>query len=298
MNEIVMIAQWGRGKMYNEYQNSMIAAGLATGTVNLRMHHLEHLMRRHPNPLDVTEIDLINYMASKRDLGAAARLNIRSSIRKFYGWAVRYQYLEKDPSGILDSIKVPRLIPRLAPDDDIMMSLIGAPDDETAMILLGRLACLRLTELSTLHTSHRENDILRVTGKGSKMRMVPINDELLPVLLRLERINNGGYYFPGRFGGHLHPQSVNKIMTRRTGWNPHALRHAGATAAYKATHDLRAVQELLGHASLATTERYLHVGLDEVRAAARGTSMTSTVRSPHYPAYDAPKTQVRTQRAA
>lgn len=271
--------------LFHQYTNAMYAQGLAESTIRIRLHHLEHLAHRHRNLLELTELDLQEYLASKRLLSPSARTNIRSSIRKFYRFAVRAGYLEHDPAERLDTIHVPRIIPRLAPDDDIQLSLIGAPDSETAMILLGRLACLRLTELTTLHSSHRENDLLRVTGKGSKMRMVPINDELFPVLLRLEESNGRGYYFPGRFGGHMHPQSVNKIITRRTGWNPHSLRHAGATAAYRATRDLRAVQELLGHASLATTERYLHVGLDEVRAAAKGTAMISTIRSPHYEAF-------------
>jgi site-specific recombinase XerD len=71
----------------------------------------------------------------------------------------------------------------------------------------------------------------------------------------------------------MHPQSVNKIITRVTGWNPHSLRHAAATVAYEGTHDLRAVQELLGHSSLATTERYLHVRVDQVRAAVNATRL-------------------------
>lgn len=271
--------------MYTEYTNSMIAAGLAIGTIKIRIQHLDHIRRIHPDLLTVRTTDLEAFMASKQKLSAETRKNYRASIQKFYRWATKRGYLERDPSADLETIRIPRLIPRLAPDDDIMLALIGAPDHEQAMILLGRLACLRLTELTTLHTQHRENDLLRVTGKGNKQRMVPINDNLMPILLRLERINGGGYYFPGRFAGHMHPQAVNKIITRRTGWNPHSLRHAGATAAYRATHDLRAVQELLGHASLATTQRYLHVGLDEVRAAARGTSMVSTARSSHYPAF-------------
>lgn len=260
----------------------MLASGLATSTIKLRLQHIEHLRRVHPDPLIVTEKQLVAYMASKSRQGPSARGNIRASLRKFYRWAKRAGYLDKNPAKILEPIHVPRVIAKLAPDDDIALSLIGAPDHEQGMILLGRLACLRLSELSGLHTSMRENDLLRVVGKGSKMRMVPISDELMPVLLKLERINGGGYYFPGRFGGHMHPQAVNKIITRRTGWNPHSLRHAGATAAYRATKDLRAVQELLGHASLATTERYLHVGLDEVRAAAQGTALTSTAKSPHF----------------
>jgi len=268
--------------MLTEYTNYMLAAGLTTGTVRLRLLHLDHLRRAHPTLTAVTGSQLQAYLARKHMLAAESRKSIRGSLCKFYGWAHRAGHIPADPSLILDPIHVPRLIPRLAPDDEIQLSLIGAPDDEKAMILLGRLACLRLTELSTLHTSHRERDLLRVTGKGGKQRMVPINDDLMPALLKLERASAGGYYFPGRFGGHMHPQAVNKIITRRTGWNPHSLRHAGATAAYRSTRDLRAVQELLGHASLATTERYLHVGLDEVRAAAQGTAMMS-IRSPRSP---------------
>lgn len=272
--------------MINQYRNHMLAAGLTKGTIGLRLLHIEQLRHVYPELASVTGAELQSYLASKHRYSAEYRKSIRTSICKFYKWAYRASLIELDPSVILDPIKVPTLIPRLAPDDDVQLALIGAPVDETAMVLLGRLACLRLTELSTLHTRHREGDLLRVTGKGGKQRMVPINDDLMPVLLALERQQPGpGYYFPGRFGGAMHPQSVNKIITRRTGWNPHSLRHAGATAAYRATRDLRAVQELLGHSSLATTERYLHVGLEEIRAAARGTAMISSVRSPHFPQY-------------
>lgn len=269
--------------MYTRYANSMLAANLAESTIRLRMRDIEQLRRVYPDPLTVTEQDLVDYLASKKTLGASALGNVRASLRKFYRWAKKNNYVKKNPAKALDRINVPRVIARLAPDDDIAVSLIGAPDDEQAMILLGRLACLRLAEITGLHSSMRENDLLRVVGKGSKMRMVPINDELMTILLRLERINGGGYYFPGRFGGHVHTTTIYTKIQARTGWNPHSLRHAGATAAYRATKDLRAVQELLGHASLATTERYLHVGLDEVRAAAQGTALRSSVKSPHYP---------------
>lgn len=266
------------------YTNSMLAANLAASTIKLRVRDIEMLRRVYPDLLAVTEQQLVDYLAGERTrLGASALGNVRSSLRKFYRWAKKNHYIEKNPAKGLERIPVPRVIARLAPDDDIAVSLIGAPDDEQAMILLGRLACLRLSEITGLHTSMREGDLLRITGKGSKMRMVPINDELMSVLLRLERAGGTGYYFPGRFGGAVHTTTIYTKIQTRTGWNPHSLRHAGATAAYRATKDLRAVQELLGHASLATTQRYLHVGLDEVRAAARGTSMRTTVRSPHFP---------------
>jgi len=284
-SEIVALHQFKGDKMLHFYTNAMIAAGLAESTIKLRIHHIRRFQRDNPDLLSATGVDVQAHLARIKDHSAETRKSVRSSLCKFYRWALRNEHISKDPTIHLDPIRIPRLIPRLAPDDQIQLSLISATESETGMILLGRLACLRLTELSTLHMKHREHDLLRVTGKGNKQRMVPIHQDLMPVLLRLERELGGGYYFPGRYGSHLHPQSVNKIMTRRTGWNPHSLRHAGATAAYRATHDLRAVQELLGHASLATTQRYLHVGLDEVRAAAAGTSMRPVV-SPHFPAFE------------
>ena len=117
----------------------------------------------------------------------------------------------------------------------------------------------------------RNGDVLTVLGKGDKERFVDANDPLLVALRTLEQEQPYGFYFPGDTGGHLHPQSVHKIIKRVTGWNPHSLRHAGATAAYRATLDLRAVQELLGHGSLATTQRYLHVTNEARRRAAHAT---------------------------
>ena len=142
------------------------------------------------------------------------------------------------------------------------------------MILLGRGAGLRLSEIASLHMNCREGNVLRIVGKGSHTRMIPMNDELIDVLDRLERIRGEvGYYFPGRWGGHMHPQSLEKVIKRVCGWNPHALRHAAATAAYDATHDLRGVQEFLGHSSLATTERYIHVRADQIRAVVSATQL-------------------------
>ena len=260
--------------MMEEYRNSLLAAGRSLGTVRQRTLHIEHLNRIHADLLIVELVDLERFLAERRSSHSAeSRKSMRSSFRTFYAWAHRTGRIEADPAADLAPIRIPRKVPRLAADGEVELALLGAPLPETAMILLGRLAGLRLTEIATLHTSQREYDVLRITGKGEKQRRVPVNDDLMHVLLELEDERHGGYYFPGRYGGHLHPASVNKIITRRLGANPHSLRHAAATAAYDGTRDLRAVQEFLGHSSLATTERYLHVGLDAVRAAANATSL-------------------------
>jgi len=275
--------------MMEDYRNSLLAAGRSPGTVRQRLMHIDHLQRRHADLLTVTARDLERFLAERRTSHSAeARKSLRSSFRAFYGWAHKTGRIPDDPAHGLPPIRVPRKMPRMAADGEVELALMSAPLNETAMILLGRLAGLRLTEIATLHTSHREYDVLRITGKGEKQRLVPINDDLMHVLLDLEDEQQGGYYFPGRYGGHMHPASVNKIITRRLGANPHSLRHAAATSAYNGTRDLRAVQDFLGHSSLATTERYLHVGLDAVRTAAAATALPRRGHLRLVPAEDRP----------
>lgn len=262
------------------YENHLLATRHSPATARQYVGHITRFSRVHPNILDATTEDLEEYMAKRRHLAAESLKSIRAAFRSYYGWAERAHLIDRSPAEPLESIRVPVVVPRLAADDQVQLALLTATDQQRAMILLGRLACLRLTELTTLQMRQREGDVLRITGKGEKQRLVPIADDLMPVLLKLERIQPYGYYFPGRFGGSMHPQSVNKIITRVTGTNPHSLRHAGATAAFQATKNLRAVQELLGHSSLATTQRYLHVILDDLRAAVAGTQFTTDPRWP------------------
>lgn len=257
-----------------DYRRHLLAAGRGAGTVNQRIYHLKNLRVMVPNLLTATTEDLERYLASRRRTHAAeSRKAMRSTFRSFYKWARQTERIARDPSEMLDPIYIPRDVGRRAPDEAVSMALELATLPEKAMILLGRLACLRLGEITHLHTNAREGDTLRVLGKGEKTRIVPIHPDLLEVLQRLENLQGEGYYFPGRWGGCMNEQSVYATIKRRLGYNPHSLRHAGATAAYKGTGDLRAVQELLGHASVATTQRYIHVDLDQVRAAANATSI-------------------------
>lgn len=259
------------------YVNHLLAAGRARGTVAQRVGHMRRLQLRHADLLTVTTADLEQYLAQLALLGhePETRKAFRSSMRTYYRWLHRTGQIDEDPAVPLSPIHVPHRPARVAEDDDVERALMLAPLDVQVMIMLARYACLRLTELTTLHTRDRQGDTLRINGKGGKQRLVPMNAQLHRILLELERRNGGGYYFPGRFGGHMHTSSVNKIITRWTGWNPHSLRHAGATAAYQRTGDLRAVQEFLGHSSMATTQRYLHLHQDALRRIAAATAITS-----------------------
>jgi len=260
------------------YEQHLRAAGRSPGTVQLRTAHIRQLQTQHHNLTRVTTADLERMLSAKRDTHEAeSRKSNLSSYRSFFGWALRSGLVPSNSAANLAPISIPVRVARVAPDMVLQYALITADEHQTAMILLARFACLRLTELTTLHSRARLHDTLRIIGKGGKERLVYVNDDLMHALLTLERIQGPGYYFPGRYGAHMHPASVNKIMTRLTGCNPHSLRHAGATAAYQATRDLRSVQLMLGHSSMATTQRYLHPGADELRAVAAGTAFKGTI---------------------
>lgn len=260
-------------QLIGDYRRHLLAAGRGVGTVKQRIFHLGSLRVTCPDLLAVTTEDLERWLAGRRRTHQAeTRKSMRNSVRSFYDWASRTGRMDHNPALHLLTIYVPQKPGRIAADADVQNALKMATLPERAMILLGRYAALRLSEITTLHTRQREGDVLRILGKGERTRMVPINDELMLILQRLESQVGDDYYFPGQSDGHLHPMTVNKIITRVTGTNPHSLRHAAATAAFRGTRDIRAVQVMLGHASIQTTQRYLHVNPDEVRAAAAATA--------------------------
>lgn len=259
------------------YERWMLASYRKDGTVKLRLMHVRQLARRVQLVLAQAE-HLEQLLADKRHLAADTRHSMLSSYRLFYRWAVTKRLVLEDPTATLDGIPVPVRMPKVAPDRAITAAMRGASSRDRALVLLGRYACLRLTEFTTLHMRHRDGERLMIRGKGDKERIVYANDDLLDALRVLEREQPYGYYFPGESAGHLHIQSAHKIVKRVTGWNPHALRHAGATAAYRATGDLRGVQDMLGHASLATTQRYLHLDDAARRRVAAATVILTDAR--------------------
>jgi site-specific recombinase XerD len=269
--------------MFQQFQNHLLGAGLAESTVDAYIHRMEYFSRSHPDMLEVTTVDLEGYLAARRTTHAdESRKGIRTAWCAFYGWAHEEGLIEVDPTVRLRPVQVAKKVPIIATDEALQLGLLTATLEERFMILAGRMGCLRLSEIAGVKMSDRVGDVFRIRGKGGKVRNVPINDDWMPVVLELERELGGrGYYLRGRVTGHMHISTIGNKIRLRTGFNPHALRHAGATAAYEATHDLRAVQELLGHASLATTERYLHTSLTAVRKVTTAARFTSVVQSPH-----------------
>nr|WP_231974795.1 tyrosine-type recombinase/integrase [Mycobacterium sp. E1747] len=143
---------------------------------------------------------------------------------------------------------------------------------DARVLLMARLAGeagLRRAEVAQVHTNdlidHPEGPQLIVHGKGGKQRVVPITTSLAVEIAHARP--HGGFVFPGQIDGHVSPGHVGKLVSKAMppGWSMHKLRHRFATRGYAGTGNLRAVQEALGHASVATTQRYTAVSSSEVR---------------------------------
>lgn len=208
-----------------------------------------------------------------------------AAIRNFTTWALREGILPSDPAALLSSPRADQRLPSPLDESDARM-LLNAARDEAAVggasqirnwaILELTYACgLRVSEVCALDVSslNREALTVRVVGKGNKERVVPYGppaaDALDHWLVRgrpqLAGQRSGQALFLGDKGGRIDPRIVRSMvhkMAAHAGVHdvaPHGLRHSTATHLLQGGADLRAVQEMLGHSSLSTTQRYTHV---------------------------------------
>jgi integrase len=133
------------------------------------------------------------------------------------------------------------------------------------MLLLAAYAGLRRAEIAKLHTCDLVDGTMRIKGKGGRVRSVPIHPRIAAHLAGAPY----GYLFPGSRGGHLSPDRVGRIMSDALGpgWTAHTLRHRFGTRLYAQSHDVLQAQQLLGHSSPATTQRYVRLPDDAAAAA-------------------------------
>ena len=217
-----------------------------------------------------------------------------STLRSFLRWACREGHLEKNPARGLASPRVPRTLPRAMslPDTERLLSAeeeTFVPERERALFELLYATGLRVSEAAGLDLEDVDLDgrLVRVTGKGSRERIVPFGETAgdalrayFPSRAALRHragegrsgVDSGEPLFVNVRGGRLTPRSMARLLKRRLRAaglpeeiSPHALRHTFATHLLQAGADLRAIQELLGHASLSTTQKYTH--LDAARLA-------------------------------
>jgi integrase/recombinase XerC len=216
-----------------------------------------------------------------------------SSVRAFFAWLERESLTRENPAALLKSPKLRRKLPKFLSADqagEVVEAPLSAPGSEVerlrdaAMLEMLYGSGLRVSELVGLDLDHvaLEREEVRVLGKGRKERIVPLGSKAREALgtylgrrpeLRHPRTGRQDTrsLFLGRHGTRLGVRRVQTLVQRygalgagRGDLHPHALRHSCATHLLEGGADLRAIQELLGHTSLATTQRYTHVSLDQL----------------------------------
>lgn len=247
--------------MLSAFRTHLVARRRSPNTIRLRMVYLNLLAREHDLAL-VTATDLETVLASRPDWSPETVNSAISSWRTFYKWAIRTGHLSTDPTIDLEMLYVPRVVKTLADDERVRAALETASPRDRAIVLLGREAGLRRAEIAALHKSNRRGGWLHITGKGSRFRRVPMSARLTAAL---DAIDTDGYYFPGRYTGHLAANTVARIVGRLIGTSPHSLRRSALTSVYrKSGGDLRMTQEFAGHSSPNVTAIYVQVDDDDL----------------------------------
>lgn len=253
------------------YCDYLRAAGRSANTIALRKHQVLGLREAHPDPWRVTTEDLTDWLSSHRRWSRATRSSYRDALRSFFGWLVATNRMGSSPADGIPKISVPPRVARPAPTEAIAAAL-GALDERVRlMVELGVRCGLRRAEIAAVHSRDIQQDAsgwsLVVHGKGERERVIPLDAEFAGRL----RSHRKGWLFPStqRPGQHMTAKYVGQLVTEALPdhWSTHALRHAFATRAYAGTGDLLAVQQLLGHSSVSTTQRYVAVPRDNLRAA-------------------------------
>lgn len=251
------------------YDNAMVAAKRSAGTIRLHRHYLAQLREVAPRPWSVTTAQLQELMAS-RPWSAETMKSARTVYRGFYRWGHGMGFSQDDPALGLERVRVPAGIPRPTPEH-VVRQLLRDPDDRIGLMgMLAALAGLRCAEIAQVRPEAdylAEVGVLIVHGKGGKVREVPIVDDRLSWALKSAP---AGWLFPNGHGSHMSPGHVSRLVSRALpeGWTAHTLRHRCASVAYAGTRDLLAVGAMLGHSRPETTQRYVRMPDDAVRAAA------------------------------
>ena len=271
-----------------------IEDGLAANTLDAYRRDLtlygDWLAREQARALDEsTESDLLAYRIARHDASKATTSNRRLTVfKRYFRWALRERRIVADPTLRLGSAKQPMRVPKGLSEAQVE-ALLAAPDVEKPLGLRDRTMLelmyasgLRVSELVTLRSVHLSlsEGALRVTGKGTKERLVPFGEEAHAWVTRY-LAEARGEILGGQTSDALFVTRRGGPMTRQMFWklikahalrggvqvplSPHTLRHAFATHLLNHGADLRAVQMLLGHADISTTTIYTHVARERLK---------------------------------
>ena len=267
--------------------------GLSPATIEAYSRDLHMFQQWVEKPIEtVSEFELLDYLAQRHSEGLSSRSSARflSSLRAFFRDALDNELVQQDPTANVRRPILGRPLPEALSEEEVNL-LIQSPDPNSGPIELRDRVMLevlyatglRVSELVGLQLTsvNIRQGIVRVLGKGSSERLVPIGEDALTWLERY--IDNGrSTLLKRRLSDVLFLSNRGQMMTRQTFWHavkkysmragirrpisPHTLRHAFATHLLNHGADLRAVQMMLGHADLSTTQIYTHVAKERLKA--------------------------------
>lgn len=264
------------GELLDAFADYQRSGNRAQRTIVTRASMLRSFARRQDTLLLTATVFHMRREIGREGIAASTRSSTRAAFLAFYGFLQSEGLRDDNPALRLPIVKVPTHRPRPYTQQQIdRMLSTGAYRRTRAMILLAAYQGLRASEIASVHADDIDlaAGTLKVLGKGGRVDYLPLH----PVIIELAPTMNAGYWFPARGGraGHIKGQSVSDLLhdareragivdRRLTG---HSLRHTFGTELVRAGANIRAVQELMRHSSLSTTQRYTQV-LDEDRRAA------------------------------
>lgn len=271
-----------------------LVRNFSPNTISAYSHDLGYLLRfceeRRMSPLSLQLSDLQAFAAGIHDrgVGPSSQARILSGVRSFYRYLVMEQYIDDDPSELLESPQIGEHLPQVLTTEEVdaieaSVDLSKPEGHRNRAIIEVLFSCgLRVSELVNLKMSniYRRDMFLRIMGKGSKERLVPISAKAMHELDNWFAVRRGmniksgeqDYVFLNRRGAHL-TRTMILIMIKRQALeagitktiSPHTLRHSFATELLKGGADLRFIQALLGHDDIGTTEIYTHIDTKMLR---------------------------------
>jgi len=284
---------------HNDYLDSFLDSiwaeqGLSKNTLVSYEHDirsfLDYLNDNKVKLFDAQQSDINLFVSFRFSKGISSSSNMRliSSLKKFFIYLVSRNFIKKNPTENIESPRKVKLLPHTI-DTESVDKLLNSPDLKTrfgardkAMLEILYACGLRVTELVSLKFSQVviESNFLRVMGKGSKERIIPINDYALS-FLKTYIDDFRSEFIKSKKTDSLFLSNRGAEMTRHSFWHiikkyamqaginehlsPHTLRHAFATHMINNGADLRVVQLLLGHSDLSTTQLYTHIAKNELK---------------------------------
>lgn len=234
------------------------------------------------DPISLSRDDIVSFLKVRSDNGISTRTNAHTItiLRDFYKFLIKQSYIKSNPMDMIDSPKMYKKLPKALSVEEVDKLLnikLKTPYDyrNKAMLELMYATGMRISELINLKLTDIdfENETIRVLGKGSKVRQVPIGEyamKYLNIYIKYYRSyfvkETSDYVFLSVRGDKMTRQAFFKILKQiarkqgiDTDFSPHTIRHSFATHMLEAGADLRSIQELLGHESISTTQIYTNI---------------------------------------